>query len=1000
MVKIKLVFKYAFRDLAKQKVRTSMAIIGTLISIGLLAIVLFLSDSIAVSYADYLSADAGGQDILISVRHYNNEPEDRSTFFEYEEIIEQIKDNDKVKDEIDDYLPRMEVKGKLYVSEGFSTDELTEIQKSTLISGIDFSLEEDLNFGTFIKPDTNEELKLEELDLYQYAIYYGFNDEIRYSKGDEIVINCSIEHGEEEIEKEVTLEIDEIFDFELKWPSEYRSENLIVVDIKTLYDIFGEDEFEGRCSKLILTFTNRDIYDIRNVEGSKRAVKKIAAEIQEELGLNEWNIKLPKLKTLELSEYLTMFITVFFVVVSIVAMLISGILINGILKTSVEERIREFGIFRTLGAYKRYNFFIVLTQGFLLSNFGTIFGIISAYFMTQFVIIPFANEYLLSGMRFGETFKFSFTWVSILIAYLMGISVGIAVSISPALKVARLQLIESIHPYRHEDTLYRLRKKAGVNIKLVLAGIILCVNGGFIWFIIPRLLISMNITLLATTFIILLLVFLIGLTLAGLGLIPLFLRLAIIIFTPFSRKIIQVIKIFVFRYQRRNLSTVVTIALSFSFVIFASSLIQTQTEQVSVLTRLEYGSDLVIKTTGWEERELTYGDVYLEDEGFGGGVGGDDDVSHSTEEIEVDPNRIMTTDSESIVESIDGVERASTVLASPFQLTQIYSEQEKEFEAELADYAGISEEVITLLGIDDEYISTVDTENVVMTRGEMEQSFEDLFENDDEYKCIIGEGLAVELKLELGDKARISIQRGDESENYEFRIVGMASCMPGFAEEFGASRSSADDGGVLITQETYLEIVDIPEPAWIDTIFIKVQDNCDEEDIEDIEDEIDDLFQNDYDYDLFNLERMVENQRQMFQVINALFMLVLISTVIICLFGLLASSYSTIIERTKEIGILRTLGLKGKEINRMFKIEASIIVLSAGTIGVLVGWLSGWLIASNLNLFNDIPYTPVFPLVNILVIYFLSFAFIWIGMHFMLRKARRKKIIELYRETQ
>ena len=989
MKKIILIFKYAFKDLSQQKVRTVLGLIGVMISVGLLAIVLFLADSISISFVDYLSADAGSQDMVISIRHYKDEPENRSTYFDYDPIIDEIED---VSDDIEDFIPRMEVDGKVNISG-------TNREESALISGIDFSLEEDLNFGYFIKPESPQKrIDLENLDLYHCAIYYGFNDKIKYEEDENFILNVSMTHGDLKIEKTVIFTIDKIFDYERKWSNDYRLENLIVVDIKTLYDIFKEeDDFDGKCSKLILTFKNQgELYDIRDVEGSQRRVKKIAGEIQEALGLKEYTIELPKLKLLGQAEFLSMAITVIFVFVSIVAMLIAGILINGILKTSVEERIREFGIFRTLGAYKNYNLAIVLVQGFLLCNFGAILGVITAFFETQYVIIPFANQYLLSGMRFGEDFAFYFTWISILIAYAMGVSVGIIVSLAPALKVRRLQLIESIHPYRHEDTLYHLQKKASVNYKLILAGIVLALNGGFVMFVIPRLIVSMNVTLMATTFIVLLLVFSIGLTLAGLGLMPLMLRLVIQIFKLSifrAKRLIHIIKIFVFRYQRRNTSTIIITALSFSFVIFASIVIQTQSSQVATGTRLRYGSDLLMETVGWKEEEEEFGGSI-----FGGGGNGDEG-DEDEDEILIDPNRIMTTDFEENLLSIDGIEKVSSVLATPWQLTQIYSEEDKKFEAEIGDYAGVSTEKITLLGIDEEYLSTVQTDLIDMTSGDMNEAFDNLFENNSDYTCIISEAIALQLKMSIGDKIRIFIQRGDEQEKYEFRITGTASTMPGFIDEFGGSKQYSYKGGVLVSQETYLEIIDIPQPAWLSKIFIKIQDDKIDE-VDSIEEDIDDLFQNDYDYELYNLNQMVERQQQMFAIVDALFMLILSATVFICLFGLLSSSYSTIMERKKEIGIIRTLGLKGREMNRMFIIEALIIMLSAGSVGILVGYFTGWLVTSNLALFADLPYRPVFPYLNSILLYILSFSFISIGMYIMLRKSRKRKIIDIYRETQ
>ncbi|MCK4282603.1 MAG: hypothetical protein KAX10_10830, partial [Candidatus Lokiarchaeota archaeon] len=64
-----------------------------MISVALLTIVLFLSDSISTSFIDYLTTDAGNQDINISVRHYDTEPENRSSYFKYAEMSENILKN-------------------------------------------------------------------------------------------------------------------------------------------------------------------------------------------------------------------------------------------------------------------------------------------------------------------------------------------------------------------------------------------------------------------------------------------------------------------------------------------------------------------------------------------------------------------------------------------------------------------------------------------------------------------------------------------------------------------------------------------------------------------------------------------------------------------------------------------------------------------------------------------------------------------------------------------
>ncbi|MEJ2296234.1 MAG: hypothetical protein P8Y23_15910, partial [Candidatus Lokiarchaeota archaeon] len=148
MSNIKLIFKYAFKDLLRQKVRTAIAISGVTISIALLALVLFLSDSISVTFIDYLSIDAGGQDMVISVRHYNNEPANRSDYFEFSSLVQSIREN---VDYIKDFIPRMELGGNVNISLGKDTSALSNAREDVLLSGINFTLENSIGFGSFVK---------------------------------------------------------------------------------------------------------------------------------------------------------------------------------------------------------------------------------------------------------------------------------------------------------------------------------------------------------------------------------------------------------------------------------------------------------------------------------------------------------------------------------------------------------------------------------------------------------------------------------------------------------------------------------------------------------------------------------------------------------------------------------------------------------------------------------------------------------------------------------
>jgi ABC-type antimicrobial peptide transport system permease subunit len=242
------------------------------------------------------------------------------------------------------------------------------------------------------------------------------------------------------------------------------------------------------------------------------------------------------------------------------------------------------------------------------------------------------------------------------------------------------------------------------------------------------------------------------------------------------------------------------------------------------------------------------------------------------------------------------------------------------------------------------------------------------------------------------------IQRGDETEIYAFKVVGVAASMPGFITEFGRSASSARMGGVMIPQDIYISIMDIAPISYLDKIFIKISTNHLSHS-QQITMELEEQNRRQYDFDITNLQQSSGEQQSYFTILDTFFSMTLDATIVICLFGLISSSYSTIIERKKEIGIIRTLGLKGKEINRLFIIESLIIMLSSGSVGVLIGWCTGLLLSSSVNLLSDLPNIPIFPLSNMIAVFILSIIFTLIGMKLLLRKSRKKKIVEIYRET-
>jgi ABC-type antimicrobial peptide transport system permease subunit len=56
-------------------------------------------------------------------------------------------------------------------------------------------------------------------------------------------------------------------------------------------------------------------------------------------------------------------------------------------------------------------------------------------------------------------------------------------------------------------------------------------------------------------------------------------------------------------------------------------------------------------------------------------------------------------------------------------------------------------------------------------------------------------------------------------------------------------------------------------------------------------------------------------------------------------FGIINTQYISVLERTREIGLMKALGMKRKDISRMFRYEAAWIGFFGGIIGVVIAWL-------------------------------------------------------------
>ncbi len=101
-------------------------------------------------------------------------------------------------------------------------------------------------------------------------------------------------------------------------------------------------------------------------------------------------------------------------------------------------------------------------------------------------------------------------------------------------------------------------------------------------------------------------------------------------------------------------------------------------------------------------------------------------------------------------------------------------------------------------------------------------------------------------------------------------------------------------------------------------------------------------------------------------------------------------TYTSVIERTKEIGVLKALGARKKDITRVFDAETCILGLASGTLGVVLAWAATFPI--NLVLYNMTELENVAQLnpIHGVILILVSTVLTMIGGHIPARMAAKK----------
>jgi putative ABC transport system permease protein len=126
-------------------------------------------------------------------------------------------------------------------------------------------------------------------------------------------------------------------------------------------------------------------------------------------------------------------LTIVLIVIAAIALIISGIGIMNIMLVTVTERTREIGIRKAIGAARREIMYQFLTEAFLISGGGAVFGILIG------LLVPAVAQVFLPG-----NLRVPVSPLSVVLAFVVSCSTGLFFGYLPANQAARLQPVESL----------------------------------------------------------------------------------------------------------------------------------------------------------------------------------------------------------------------------------------------------------------------------------------------------------------------------------------------------------------------------------------------------------------------------------------------------------------------------------------------------------------------------------------------------------------------------
>jgi len=175
----------------------------------------------------------------------------------------------------------------------------------------------------------------------------------------------------------------------------------------------------------------------------------------------------------------------------------------------------------------------------------------------------------------------------------------------------------------------------------------------------------------------------------------------------------------------------------------------------------------------------------------------------------------------------------------------------------------------------------------------------------------------------------LNVNDNIEIDGKKFKIIG-------FLESIGTPQ---DDSQIYITNDYYLELYP-NTTSYAQIVAVADIENL-ERTVENVEKnlrKLRDLDRGKEDFFVQSFEDMIASFSSTLDIIIGFVILIALISVIVSAVNTANTMITSVLERYKEIGILKAIGARNSEIFGIFLFESAFLGLTAGILGVLLGW--------------------------------------------------------------